>query len=82
MRTAPVTPVFMHPATRGFLFEHGYDVSELPSWVVWSAIDLPSVEVVSREPVRVEVTVTAGDERLVATVNADASVADVHRTSK
>ncbi|WP_227131196.1 winged helix-turn-helix domain-containing protein [Halorubellus salinus] len=81
VRTAPVTPVFMHPATRGFLFDHGFDVSELPSWVVWSALDLPAVEVVSREPVRVEVTVAAGDERLVATVDADASVDDVHRTS-
>jgi hypothetical protein len=79
VRTAASTVVYVHPAAKGFLFEHGYDVSETPSWAIWGALEPPSVDVVSRDPVRLDVGFVAGDERLVGTVEADATVSAVRR---
>jgi len=79
VRIAPSTAVYVHPAAKGFLFEHGYDVGETPSWAVWAALELPSVEVLARDPPRLAVGFVADDERLVGTVEADGSVADVRR---
>jgi len=79
VRTAGSTALYVHPAAKGFLFEHGYDVSETPSWAVWAALELPSVEVVARDTPRLEVGLVADDERLVATVAADATVSEVRR---
>jgi ribosomal protein S27AE len=79
VRTSGSTPVYMHPATEGFLFEHGFDVRRTASWELWNEVDIPDIEVVSRDPTTLEVTLVVGDEQLVATVDADATVADVRR---
>jgi|AntRauTorcE11897_2_1112592.scaffolds.fasta_scaffold01574_11 DNA-binding transcriptional ArsR family regulator len=78
-RTAGATPVHYHPAVEGFLFEHGIDPTEMPSWQVWNRIPRPDVEVVSRDPPTLAVTLAYEGERVVATVEADASVTDVRR---
>lgn len=76
---AGAAPVHFHPATGGFLFDHGIDVATKPTWQVWSEISLPETEVVSRDPPELSVAIEHDGERLVATVGADGRVTDVTR---
>ncbi|NHN40660.1 helix-turn-helix transcriptional regulator [Halorubellus sp. JP-L1] len=79
VRTGGATPVTMHPAVEGFLYEHGLDVHRQPSWAVWQDVPVPSVDVVSHDPPRLRVVVAHEGERVVATVESDATVSDLRR---
>jgi hypothetical protein len=62
-----------------FYGDHGVDLSERPYWTLeWCVSDDP-VTVLGRDPWRLRVDVTAGDETLAVTVDGDLSVVDAER---
>jgi hypothetical protein len=62
----------------GFLYKHGVDVRETPIWDLDWLVD-EHARVVGKEPLRVEVVVTADDEELVLTLDESLAVLDHRR---
>lgn len=58
-----------HPAVPGFLFERGVDLRQVRTWQLPFVVDAAALEVQSRDPWTVDVTVAAGDDERVATVD-------------
>ncbi len=78
-RASPGLPLYYHPASVSFLYDHGIDVTTTPTWEVAARQDDQRAEIVSGEPLRVEVSFTMDGETLVATVDENADVAAVER---
>jgi hypothetical protein len=77
-RTSAAMPAMFHPGVRGFLYEHGFDLSTEPTWVLGDA-SLPDVSLESTDPLRLAVTFAVGDESVTAVVESDTSVNVVER---
>lgn len=75
---SPTVLVAHHPAGIAFYHDHGVDVVETASWELAGRAEF-GLERLADDPVRGRVTVTIDDERLVATVDADATVAEIRR---
>ena len=69
-----------HPATIAFCFEHGFDPRETPSWDsdLEPLLDHES-DVVAEDPLRVEATLSVGDETLVLALDDEMNVVDYRR---
>jgi hypothetical protein len=78
--TSGGAPVLYHPAVAGFLHGHGFESGRSPTWEL-SAVGLPTGELLSESPPRVTVKLEHDGERVVATLEADASVSSVERTT-
>jgi hypothetical protein len=70
--------LFSHPAAVAFYHNHGIDLRSTPTWEIDRRSDR-SVELLDDDPLRARVAVAIDDERLVATVAADASIESVER---
>jgi DNA-binding transcriptional ArsR family regulator len=78
MSANPASSVVPHPAVVGFHHEHGIDIEETPVWELeWPV--RPTGEVVSESPVRVEVPIELGGDRLVLVLDGDAAVVEERR---
>ena len=77
-RASAAMPAVFHPGVRGFLYEHGFDLSREPSWALGDA-SLPDVSLESTDPLRLTVTFAVGEESVTAVVEADTSVSSVER---
>lgn len=66
-----------HPAGIAFYHDHGHDVTATPSWEIAGEIE-ESVERLD-DPLRARIRLEAGDERLVAMVDARGAVTDIRR---
>jgi predicted RNA-binding Zn-ribbon protein involved in translation (DUF1610 family) len=74
----PSIAVQSHPAVMGFHYEHGYDLRETPAWELpW--MDHGLAAVVGEDPLRIEVPVELDGERLVLTLDRDATAVDTRR---
>ena len=71
-------PLLFHPAGVAFHWDHGIDVTASPTWELASQVDV-AVAVLSEDPPRAEVTVTADDERLVAEYDENATIVSTRR---
>lgn len=68
----------LHPAVVGFHHERGIDVRTTPFWELdWIEMDAAAVE--TRDPLRVEVSVTLDDETRVFAFDADLNVVEERR---
>lgn len=63
-----------HPGVVGFLFDRGVDVRSERTWRLPFVVDAAALEVQSRDPWTVDVTVAAGTDQRVATVDDDLAV--------
>ncbi len=66
-----------HPAVVSFLYERGVDVRKTPLWRLDFVVDADRVEVLSTDPRRVAVVVSAGDETMRVVVDDEANVLSV-----
>jgi len=78
MTANAATSVVPHPAVVGFHHDHGIDVEETPLWELEWAVQ-PTGEVVSGDPVRVEIPVELDGDRLVLVLGGDATVVEARR---
>jgi hypothetical protein len=78
-RASGAMPALFHPGVRGFLYEHGFDPSTDPSWMLGEA-SLPDVSLESTDPLRVAVTFAVGGESVTAVVESDTGVSSVERS--
>lgn len=70
-----------HPGVEGMFVEHGLDPSTVPFWRIKAEIDNHELTIRSRDPLRVDVQLTLGNESVSATINENAVVEDVRRDS-
>lgn len=75
---SPTVLLAHHPAGLAFYYDHGLDVTGMPSWEVARHVG-QRLELLDEHPPRARVTLVAADERLVATIDADATVAEIRR---
>ncbi|WP_396611680.1 winged helix-turn-helix domain-containing protein [Haloferax sp. S1W] len=69
-----------HPAVVSFYYDHGIDLSQPHLWErSWR--EMPTVNIVSEDPVRAEVTFEADDETLTLRIDGELNVHDVERSS-
>ncbi|WP_276260708.1 winged helix-turn-helix domain-containing protein [Haloglomus litoreum] len=78
--TSGAAPMMHHPAVAGFLYDHGFESGRTPTWEL-GEVGLPRGELLAESPPRMAVRLEHGDERVTATLEADASVSSVERTS-
>jgi hypothetical protein len=78
--TSAGAPMLYHPAVAGFLYDHGFESGQSPTWEL-GAVGLPTGELVSTSPPRITIQLEHDGERVVATLEADASISSVERTS-
>lgn len=71
-------PVLFHPAGTSFLYDHGVDRRETPTWELAAAVDT-TVRVTATDPPAAEVTLVGGEATLTATVGADLTVSQIER---
>lgn len=69
-------PVLTHPAVVAFFHQHGIDHAHA-SWPAMARGDDCREELVSADPVRLRITVSAGEDELAVTVNESLTVVDV-----
>lgn len=76
---SPSILLFYHPAAMGFFYDHGIDVTTTPTWEVgnWNDLDL---ELLSEDPITVQVTMRLDDETIRATVNEHVRIETIDRT--
>lgn len=70
--------VVFHPAVVGFYYEHGVDVRTTPYWDL-DGIGPDAATVVSREPLRIDLSVALGAETAVFTFDEDLNVVEERR---
>jgi len=72
------TPVVCHPATQGFLYDHGIDTSTTPSWRIVPRRSVDAERTESGATVRL----TVGDDTLTAHVDETGSVTTIERSDR
>ena len=77
-RSSVTTPLLFHPAMQGFLYDHGIDMSETPSWRLLSTRDVD--EHVDESGVTVRLAFDG--ETLTARIDPDGRVASVERSGE
>jgi len=78
MTANAATNVVPHPAVVGFHYEHGIDIEETTLWELeWAAS--PTGEVVSEDPLRVEIPIELDGDRLVLVLDETATVIEERR---
>jgi DNA-binding transcriptional ArsR family regulator len=79
-RASAATPVVYHPATAGFLYDHGRDVTSDPSWRLFGRGDVTVTLDPDRE--RVHVSLTLAGDTLTAVVGSHGTVQSVERSDR
>lgn len=67
-----------HPAIGSFFQERGFDVTPGFSMELWSVLDRADERILSSDPIELEFSYRADDDRLTARVEGDMTVADIH----
>ncbi|WP_317175951.1 DUF7351 domain-containing protein [Halomontanus rarus] len=70
------TPVINHPAVVAFFYDHGIEHNHA-SWAAMARGDTCREELVSTDPIRMRITVPAGEDELVVTVDGSLTVVNV-----
>lgn len=71
--------IIRHPVTVGFLYGHGEDIRTEPYWMFDFCTD--EAVMISETPLRLRVDIERGEQELRLTLNENANVVDIKRTS-